>query len=156
MKKLLFQIRLLVIIIMCIVLVSGIATCFPLSTLQFLSSHRNLLPAGIGAWMDQLTSGLNLSFTAAPFMAYAFVWLGFSHFIIALLFAGVIAHPVRNEWVISWSIICCLFSIPFIFITGYTSGIPLFHCLFDCSFSVAGLVFLFIIQAKIKKLNNQV
>jgi hypothetical protein len=100
-------------------------------------------------WILQLQNGINETWFKYPFIAYGTDWLAFAHIMIGVAFIGVYKHPVRNQWVVQWAIICCICVIPTAFICGWIRQIPFFHILIDCSFGVFGLALLLLIKHKI-------
>ena len=155
MSKLFTQIRILTVLFMIVLLLSGI-TVFPLiPELQFIA-NSNLFEEGstIHLWLMKVVTGLEDTQKHYPFIFYGFDWLAFAHIVIAMLFIGVYQHPVRNRWIIQWAIITCIGVLPLAFIAGSIRGIPFFHILIDCSFGIVGLIPLFIIQDRISKLKK--
>ncbi|SFQ28890.1 hypothetical protein [Parafilimonas terrae] len=155
MTKLFTQIRILIIIFIIVLLLSGI-TVFPLiSELKFLLGiHFFEEGSIIQQWLLKVVAGLEITQKEYPFIFYGFDWLAFAHIVIAFLFIGVYQHPVRNRWIIQWAIITCICIFPLAFIAGGIRGIPFFHILIDCSFGVVGLIVLFFIQNRIKELKK--
>lgn len=153
MSKLLKQIRILTIIFIIVLVISGV-TAFPVyEELKWLV-NTNHLPGNeaLQKWLMKVWLGVQKTHEEFPFIFYGFDWLAFAHIVIAILFIGVYRHPVRNRWIILWAMITCGCIIPLAFIAGFIRGIPFFHILIDCSFGVIGLIPLYIIQTKIKKL----
>ncbi len=155
MSKLLKQIRVLTILFIIALLLSGI-TVFPLpSELKFLLNTNIFADdTAIKQWLSKVVVALQETQKQYPFIFYGFDWLAFAHIVIAILFIGVYQHPVRNRWIIQWAIITCICILPLAAIAGSIRGIPFFHILIDCSFGVIGLIPLFIIQSKISKLKK--
>ena len=108
----------------------------------------------IQSWMEKLHEGINTTAERYPFLFYAYDWLAFAHFVLAILFIGPLKDPVRNKWVIEFGIIACVLIIPFAFIAGYMRGIPFWWRLLDCSFGIVGLIPLSICNSKIKQLEK--
>ena len=108
----------------------------------------------IQPWMEKLNEGINVTAERYPFLFYAYDWLAFAHFILALLFIGPLKDPVRNKWVIEFGITACVLIIPFAFIAGYMRGIPFWWRLLDCSFGIVGLIPLSICHSKIKHIEK--
>jgi hypothetical protein len=153
MTKLLKQIRILTVIFIIALIISGV-TSFPVyAELQWIINSKifadNYL---IEQWLQKVWIGVKKTHEDFPFIFYGFDWLAFAHIVIAILFIGVYQHPVRNRWIIQWAMITCICIFPLAFIAGFIRGIPFFHILIDCSFGVIGLIPLFIIQTKIKRL----
>lgn len=155
MSKLFTQIRILIIVFIIVLLLSGI-TVFPLiAELKFLLSiHFFEEGSIIQQWLLKVVTGLEATQKEYPFIFYGFDWLAFAHIVIAVLFIGVYRHPVRNRWIIQWAIITCICIFPLAFIAGSIRGIPFFHILIDCSFGIIGLIILFLIQNRIKELKK--
>ena len=155
MLKIFTQIRILIVLFIIVLLLSGI-TVFPLqSELNFIiNAHIFKEGSAIYLWLQKVLTGLKATHKEYPFLFYGFDWLAFAHIVIAFLFIGVYQHPVRNRWIIQWAIITCILILPMAFIAGTARGIPFFHILIDCSFGIIGLVPLFIIRSKISKLKK--
>ncbi|MEP6682213.1 MAG: hypothetical protein ABJA35_03095 [Parafilimonas sp.] len=153
MTKLLRQIRILSIIFIAALVISGI-TAFPIYEELKWVINSNIFDRNsvIAKWIYKVWIGVKKAHEDFPFIFYGFDWLAFAHIVIAILFIGVYQHPVRNRWIIQWAIITCVCVLPLALIAGFIRGIPFFHILIDCSFGVIGLIPLFIIQTKIKKL----
>jgi hypothetical protein len=136
------------------IVLSGI-TAFPLETeMRWLDGHSGSFPSALSQWIHVVYTGLRDTNAAYPFLAYGTDWLAFAHLIIALLFVGVLKDPVKNKWVIEWSVICCLLVFPLALIAGPVRQIPFFHRLIDCAFGVAGLIPLMIVRRKIQMLES--
>ena len=155
MSKLLKQVRILTILFMIALLLSGI-TVFPLQSELKLLINTNVFADGsvIKQWLVKVVTALQITQKQYPFLFYGFDWLAFAHIVIAILFIGVYQHPVRNRWIIQWAMISCVGIFPLAFIAGSIRGIPFFHMLIDCSFGVAGLIILYLIQLRINKLKK--
>ena len=155
MTKLLRDIRILTIIFIVALLISGI-TAFPVyEELKWIINSGMIAEnSGLYKWLFKVWIGVEKTHEDYPFIFYGFDWLAFAHIVIAILFIGVYQHPVRNRWVIQWAMITCVCVLPLAFIAGFIRGIPLFHILTDCSFGIVGLIPLFIVQVKIKKLEK--
>ena len=155
MSKLFTQIRILTVLFIIVLVLSGI-TIFPLQAeLRFiLDVHFFEDGSTIQQWLLKVLTGLDDIHKKYPFIFYGFDWLAFAHIVIAILFIGVYQHPVRNRWIVQWAIITCICILPLAFIAGSIRGIPFFHILIDCSFGIIGLIPLFIIQSKINKLKR--
>jgi hypothetical protein len=155
MSKLFTQIRILTVLFIIVLILSGI-TVFPLiQELKFILDLSVFEDGSvIQQWLAKVLNGLQETQKKYPFVFYGFDWLAFAHIAIAVLFIGVYQHPVRNRWIIQWSIITCIGILPLAFIAGSIRGIPFFHILIDCAFGIIGLIPLFIIQSKIKRLKK--
>ena len=132
---------------------SGLSAMPAESELSFLS---RLFPANtvLGRWMLDVYTGVANTNENYPFIAYGYDWLGFAHFILAILFIGPYQDPIRNKWVIDFGIIACLLILPFAFIAGYFRGIPLWWRIIDCSFGIVGLIPLMICRDKINRIEK--
>lgn len=153
-KILRIQIRNWTIFFIVSIVLSGI-TAFPLeSEMNWLDAHSSWLSPTLREWVHTVHTGLRDTNQSFPFLAYGTDWLAFAHLIIAMLFIGVLRDPVRNKWIIDWSIACCLLVFPLAFIAGPVRNIPFFHQLIDCAFGVAGLIPLLIVRKKIRMLES--
>jgi hypothetical protein len=135
---------------------TGIST-FPLvRELKFLNDWfvQYLPNTTLADWISLIYHGVYINAQNFPFIAYGTDWLAFAHLVIAFLFIGVLRNPVRNIWIIEWSMIVSVAVIPLAFIAGPIRGIPFFHQLIDCSFGVAGFTLGFIIRKKILHLEK--
>lgn len=158
-RRTLFTIRALVIFFILALVASGL-TAFPLETeLGILCSILNISPQlspdnydGLRAWIAFVNEGIVNTNKAYPFIAYGSDWLAFAHLVIAVAFAGVYVKPVRNIWIVYFGIIACVAVIPLAFICGHIRQLPFFWILIDCSFGVFGIVPLYILLTKIRKL----
>lgn len=155
MSKLFTQIRILTVLFIIVLLLSGI-TVFPLQLeLRFiLDAHIFEDGSTVQQWLLKVLTSLDDTNKKYPFLFYGFDWLAFAHIVIAVLFIGVYQHPVRNRWIIDWAIITCICILPLAFIAGSIRGIPFFHILIDCSFGIIGLIPLFAVRNKISKLKK--
>lgn len=124
--------------------VSGV-TAFPLLTeLNFLSAiftgnSGDLGPAnhsGLTAWILEVREGLEVTYSAYPFIAYGTDWLAFGHIVISLFFILPYRDPVRYRGVLHIGVVACVLIIPLAMICGPIRGIPLYWQLIDCSFGV--------------------
>ncbi|MFE1883721.1 hypothetical protein [Streptomyces diastatochromogenes] len=146
----------LVTFVVCLVL-SG-ATAFPLvhelrwteSVLRALSVSERL--PGLMAWISRVRDGLDTVDTKYPFVLYGTDWLAFAHLVIAVAFYGPYRDPVRNIWVVEFGMIACAGIIPLALICGPIRGIPFWWSLIDMSFGVFGVVPLYVVRQKIKRL----
>jgi hypothetical protein len=146
------QIRAWILFMMLAIILSGV-TAFPVETeLAWLQPYRQRMPAFVSDWLGQVYTGISETNARFPFLAYGYDWLAFAHIVIALAFIGPFLHPVRNIWIIDWSVMCCLLVFPLALIAGPVRQIPLFHQVVDCCFGLFGLIPLFIVRRKIKRL----
>ncbi len=95
---------------------------------------------GVGAWLLKVQAALHAMARDYPFVAYAFDWLAFGHFMIAVAFIGALRDPVRNRWLYTFGMIACGLVIPYAFLLGGIRDIPIGWRLIDCSFGVFGFV----------------
>ncbi len=153
-KKLTQQIRVWILFMMLAIVLSGI-TAFPVeSELSGLQAYYQHLPSFIADWLGKVYTGIHDTNSKYPFLAYGYDWLAFAHLVIAMAFIGPLRDPVKNVWIIEWSMLCCLAVLPLAFIAGPIRGIPFFHLLVDCSFGLLGMVPLSIIRQKIMRLQQ--
>ena len=157
-KQLLLKIRLITLFFMAALVVSGI-TAFPVETelrllMQFLNIENAENLNVLQRWLAFVYEGINTTNTQFPFLAYGFDWLAFAHIAIAVAFIGLYREPVRNKWLISWAMICCVGIIPLALICGEIRGIPFFWRLIDCSFGVFGMIPLIYLRNLISKLEK--
>lgn len=94
----------------------------------------------LAAWISRVYRGVTETSRQYPFIFYGTDWLAFGHFVIAIAFIGPIRDPVRNRWVIEFSMIACALVIPWALLFGPVRGIPFFWRLIDCSFGVVGII----------------
>lgn len=160
-KRLISKIRILVILFVVALAVSGI-TAFPLETemkiaFQILGISPDTSPdsyEGLAHWIAKVGSALTNTNREYPFLAYGYDWLAFAHLVIAIFFIGVYRKPIRNIWVVHSSMIACIGVIPLAFICGAIRDIPFYWQLVDCSFGVFGIIPLYILHTYIKKLEK--
>ncbi|POX57244.1 hypothetical protein C3489_00540 [Streptomyces sp. Ru71] len=146
----------LVLFVVCLVL-SG-ATAFPLvhelrwaeSALRALSAPEYL--PGLMHWIERVRDGLDTADADYPFLLYGTDWLAFAHLVIAVAFYGPYRDPVRNIWVVEFGMIACAGIIPLALICGPLRGIPLWWSVIDMSFGVFGVIPLYVVRRKIKRL----
>lgn len=159
-KKLLRNIRGLILFFMAALLASGI-TAFPLRReLEILCQwfgegtfFGNAVP-GLAGWLAYVREGLEYNAEHYPFYAYGTDWLAFAHIVIAISFLGPLRDPVRNIWVIHYAMIACVGILPLSFICGPMRGIPFGWRLIDCSFGVFGIIPLIAIHVMTKRLEK--
>ncbi|MFI5978483.1 hypothetical protein [Streptomyces sp. NPDC051452] len=146
----------LVIFVVCLVL-SG-ATAFPLvhelrwteGALRALSVPEHL-PALV-EWIARVRRGLDTVDAEYPFVLYGTDWLAYAHLVIAVAFYGPYRDPVRNIWVIEFGMIACAGIVPLALVCGPVRGIPFWWTLIDMSFGIFGVVPLYVVRRKIKRL----
>ncbi|ANP49795.1 hypothetical protein J2Z21_004694 [Streptomyces griseochromogenes] len=148
----------LVSFVVCLVL-SG-ATAFPLvhelrwteDVLRSLSVPEHL--PGLMHWISRARQGLDTVDAKYPFVLYGTDWLAFAHLVIAVGFYGPYRDPVRNIWVVEFGMIACAGIIPLALICGPVRGIPFWWSLIDMSFGVFGIIPLYVVRQKIKRLET--
>ncbi|MEW2620011.1 hypothetical protein [Streptomyces sp. NPDC048106] len=146
----------LVFFVVCLVL-SG-ATAFPLvhelrwtDGVLRASGGPEWWPA-LAGWIERVREGLDTVDAKYPFVLYGTDWLAFAHLVIAVAFYGPYRDPVRNIWVIEFGMIACAGIIPLALVCGPVRGIPFWWSVIDMSFGVFGVVPLYVVRAKIKRL----
>ncbi|MBO4260619.1 hypothetical protein [Streptomyces griseorubiginosus] len=143
----------LVLFVVCLVL-SG-ATAFPLvHELRWTEDVLRSLPTPdpLMDWIARVRRGLDAADTDYPFLLYGTDWLAFAHLVIAVAFYGPYRDPVRNIWVVEFAMIACAGIIPLALICGPIRGIPFWWSVIDMSFGVFGVIPLYILRRKIKRL----
>lgn len=146
----------LVLFVVCLVL-SG-ATAFPLvhelrwteSLLRALSVPEHL--PGLTDWVARVREGLDATDERYPFVLYSTDWLAFAHLVIAVAFYGPYRDPVRNIWVVEFGMIACAGVVPLALICGPIRGIPFWWTVIDISFGVFGVIPLYAVRKRIKRL----
>ncbi|MFF4350914.1 hypothetical protein [Streptomyces sp. NPDC001530] len=146
----------LVSFVVCLVL-SG-ATAFPLvhelrwteDLLRSLSVPEHL-PA-LMDWIERVRRGIDATDAKYPFVLYGTDWLAFAHLVIAVAFYGPYRDPVRNIWVVEFGMIACAGIVPLALICGPIRGIPFWWTVIDMSFGVFGVIPLYVVRKKIKRL----
>ncbi|GGQ54173.1 hypothetical protein [Streptomyces asoensis] len=146
----------LVLFVVCLV-ISG-ATAFPLvhelRWTEELFRHLSVperLP-GLMEWIERVRRGLDTADADYPFLLYGTDWLAFAHLVIAVAFWGPYRDPVRNIWVVEFSMIACAGIIPLALVCGPLRGIPFWWSVIDMSFGVFGVIPLYVVRKKIKRL----
>ncbi|MEV5309447.1 hypothetical protein [Streptomyces sp. NPDC052610] len=146
----------LVLFVVCLVL-SG-ATAFPLvHELRWAESALRALSApeyapGLTHWIERVRYGLDAVDARYPFVLYGTDWLAFAHLVIAVAFYGPYRDPVRNIWVVEFGMIACAGIVPLALICGPIRGIPFWWTVIDMSFGVFGVIPLYVVREKIKRL----
>ncbi|MEU3998296.1 MULTISPECIES: hypothetical protein [Streptomyces] len=146
----------LVFFVVCLVL-SG-ATAFPLvhelrwteDLLRSLSAPEHL--PGLMDWIVRVRQGLDSADAEYPFLLYGTDWLAFAHLVIAVAFYGPYRDPVRNVWVVEFGMIACVGIIPLALVCGPLRGIPFWWSVIDMAFGVFGVIPLYAVRKKIKRL----
>ncbi|NEA65424.1 hypothetical protein [Streptomyces sp. SID12488] len=134
------------------------ATAFPLvhelrwteGVLRALSVPERL--PGMMAWIERVREGIDATDQRYPFVLYGTDWLAFAHLVIAVAFYGPYRDPVRNIWVVEFGMIACAGIIPLALICGPIRGIPLWWTVIDMSFGVFGVIPLYVVRKRIKRL----
>ena len=97
--RLLTRIRLLLAIVILGLLGSGIS-CLPLLAESAKIAgllHRNGPWPEAAVWMREIHRGLAATYQNYPFIGYGTDWLGFGHFVIAIIFIGPLIDR-RSPW----------------------------------------------------------
>ncbi|WP_329432714.1 hypothetical protein OG564_08015 [Streptomyces sp. NBC_01280] len=142
----------------CLVL-SG-TTAFPLvHELRWTEDLLNWLSVGdhlpsLMEWIGRVRAGLDEADANYPFLLYGTDWLAFAHLVIAVAFYGPYRDPVRNIWVIEFGMIACAGIIPLALICGPIRGIPFWWSVIDMSFGAFGVIPLYVVRRKIKRLES--
>jgi hypothetical protein len=150
------QLKSLILFYMAGIALSGI-TAFPMVTeLNMLNDwfQRNFPSTLLADWIVKVEHGVSVTNENFPFIFYGTDWLAFAHIVIAMLFIGVLRDPVRNIWIVEWSMLTSLCVFPLAFIAGPIREIPLLHQVIDSLFGIAGFTLGFIIRKKILLLQN--
>jgi hypothetical protein len=134
------------------------ATAFPLvhelhwteDLLRSLSVPEHL-PA-LMDWIERVRDGLDGADARYPFLLYGTDWLAFAHLVIAVAFYGPYRDPVRNIWVVEFGMIACAGIVPLALICGPIRGIPFWWTVIDMSFGAFGVIPLYVVRKRIKRL----
>lgn len=143
----------LVFFVVCLVL-SG-ATAFPLvHELRWTEDVLRHLPApdALTDWITRVRRGLDTADSDYPFLLYGTDWLAFAHLVIAVAFYGPYRDPVRNIWVVEFGMIACAGIVPLALICGPIRGIPFWWSVIDMAFGVFGVLPLYVVRRRIKRL----
>jgi len=142
------RIRLLLVIFMISLILSGVTAFFPVWGSHLLdrffgmdSTMNDIWPA-MAQWISTVARGMVHTDEITPYLFYGTDWLAFAHIVIAIAFIGPWRDPVKNIWVIEFGIIACLLVIPTAMIFGPIRGIPFFWRCLDCMFGILGLAIL--------------
>ena len=118
------------------------------------------------AWGDSVPTGVVHRFVVRaidglvsvkanyPFLLYAHDWLAFAHVMLAILFAGAIADPARNIWIIQCGLIMCALVPVLAAICIPARGIPLCWFWIDAAFAPAAALPLWIALRDIRRSEN--
>ena len=129
-------------------------TAFPLETeLGILHQHLSVSNP-FYHWIDTIYNAIKITNRQFPYLSYGTDWLAFAHLVIAVVFIGPLKDPVKNIWVIEFSMIACVMIFPLAFIAGEIRHIPIFWRLIDCSFGIIGFVPLYHCRKCILKLSG--
>jgi hypothetical protein len=153
-EKLKRNIRRWILLFVVLLILSGI-TAFPLQwELKILVGCSESMPEGVAYWIKKVNDSLADTYSKYPFIAYGTDWLAFAHIIIGIGFIGPLRDPVKNIWVIESGMIACVLVIPLALIAGPIRHIPFFWRVIDCSFGIFGIIPLWIVRNKIKRLES--
>jgi hypothetical protein len=148
------KIRLLILLFMFSLIISGI-TAFPIEMeLRILNDHVYFFPDFVKEWISKVYLAVQTTNANYPYLSYGTDWLAYAHLAIAVAFIGPLKNPVKNIWVIQFGMIACIMIFPLAFIAGPIRTIPFYWQLIDCSFGFIGFILLFIIYRFIKKLES--
>lgn len=103
-------------------------------------------------WIERVSRGLDTADSRFPFLLYGTDWLAFAHLVIAVAFYGPYRDPVRNIWVVEFGMIACAGIVPLALICGPIRGIPFWWTVVDMSFGIFGVIPLYVVRKKIKRL----
>ncbi|MFF2367126.1 MULTISPECIES: hypothetical protein [unclassified Streptomyces] len=103
-------------------------------------------------WIERVSRGLDTADAEYPFLLYGTDWLAFAHLVIAVAFYGPYRDPVRNIWVVEFGMIACAGIVPLALICGPIRGIPFWWTVIDMSFGIFGVIPLYAVRKKIKRL----
>ncbi|MFI0964564.1 hypothetical protein ACH4S8_24670 [Streptomyces sp. NPDC021080] len=103
-------------------------------------------------WIERVSRGLDTADANYPFLLYGTDWLAFAHLVIAVAFYGPYRDPVRNIWVVEFGMIACAGIVPLALICGPIRGIPFWWTVVDMSFGIFGVIPLYVVRKKIKRL----
>jgi hypothetical protein len=107
---------------------------------------------GLMDWIERVRRGIDATDAKYPFVLYGTDWLAFAHLVIAVAFYGPYRDPVRNIWVVEFGMIACAGIVPLALICGPVRGIPFWWTLIDMSFGIFGVIPLYVVRQKIKRL----
>ncbi len=136
--------------------VSGATAINPHWFLYPLVQWAKTLPANaFSSWVLHVYQLLVFIHAKYPFLLYGYDWLAFAHFLIGMLFFGLLKDPVRNQWLVQFGINAAILIIPFAIVFGQLRQIPVGWTLIDCSFTAGALIPLLIIRKQIQNIQNQ-
>jgi len=148
------EIRILLYILICALIISGI-TAFPIESELRIADYLIALfnfDYPMAKWLRRVYIGIHETNMKHPFISYGTDWLAFAHLIFAILFVGPLKDPVRNIWVIEFGMVACIGALPLAIIAGSVREVPLFWRMIDCSFGIGGFFVLLACYKRIKKL----
>ncbi|MFJ6836531.1 hypothetical protein [Streptomyces sp. NPDC091209] len=103
-------------------------------------------------WIERVRHGLDAADAQYPFLLYGTDWLAFAHLVIAVAFYGPYRDPVRNIWVVEFGMIACAGIVPLALICGPIRGIPFWWTVVDLSFGIFGVIPLYVVRQRTKRL----
>lgn len=152
--KLLLKMRILIIVFIIGLVLSGI-TAFPIETLlEIATRHISVFPSGLQNWISEVYNAVKTTNANYPYLSYGTDWLAFAHIVIAVAFIGPLKDPIKNIWVIQFGMIACIMIFPLAFIAGHIREIPFYWRLIDCSFGIFGFIPLYWCYRLINKLEK--
>lgn len=158
-KGLLIRIRLILALFAVVLAVSGL-TAVPIvwevSLLEKLVGEGTFMERwfpSMEGWISLVHTGITETDLAYPFIFYGNDWLAFGHIVIAIAVLGAIRNPLKNVWVVEFTMIACILVIPTALVCGHFRSIPVFWRLIDCSFGVVGIIPLSITHRYIRLLD---
>ena len=121
---------------------SGVTAIPLLPEVNWLAEHLGVgdKASVMAGWLGRVRDALAQTQSQYPFLFYGTDWLAFGHFMIAIVFIGVLRDPVRNRWLFDFGLIACVLVVPYAFVFGEVRGIPFWWRLIDCSFGVFGFI----------------
>lgn len=147
MQKVKKQIKILLVIYVTALAVSGFTAMIAPEGIRYLVDHVPPTWNTVHSWLMYV----HIQIQSSPkFLLYGYDWLAFAHYVIALIFWGVWKEPVKNKWVVEWAMIASLLIFPLAFGMGYLRGIPFWWQLIDCSFGVGSIIPLLMIHRRIR------
>ena len=120
-----------------------------LNSLIGIGSPLDQFIPSLSHWISVVFEAINDLYDQYPFLIYGYDWLAFGHFVIALSFIGAIKDPIRNRWVVEFSIIACILLVPYALIMGQLRGIPIGWRVIDSLFGIVGIIPLVLVRKMI-------
>ena len=138
---LLRRIRLCLGLVMAGLVLSGLLAFTPVREtrwlLTLLAQSANF---GVGTplfvWILRVHQALVATAQTAPFLAYSTDGFALAHLLLAVAFLGPVRQPVRNQWVITVGLICCIGAVLLAFVAGPIRGVPVFWRVIESSFAI--------------------